>query len=458
MTNLSSPCHISKVEGYLQMNGQKGGQMSDDQHPDSSVSASTGQAAGEPPLATNEKDILSHPRKSRRRIIVGVVLFFIILIVGLAYFFRMDSPYRETDDAYVHGNQISLTSRVSGTVIAINADATDLVRMGQPLVLLDDSDAKVRLRQAEATLEDTMRKVCQFYISVRQIKASITARKIEVARTEADYRRRTSVAEGSVPVEEITHAREAVDAARAVLQVAKQQLASAQALVVATDLEDHPMVLQAAANVLNAYLALQRTIINAPATGYVARRNVQIGERVTPGTPLLTIIPLDQIWVDANFKEEQLKDVRIGQHVKLRSDFYGSSVEYRGYVAGLSPGTGAAFAILPPQEASGNWIKIVQRVPVRIHLDEKQLKKFPLRLGLSMQAVIDTADRSGPVLAKAPPEKPVYFTTIYSSEWAKATELLQGLLKTNLQALSSLAGQFSAKEVQVNAKGKTTDK
>jgi membrane fusion protein (multidrug efflux system) len=390
--------------------------------------------------------------------IIGVLLFLIILVVAFAYFFRMSSPYRETDDAYVHGNQIFLTSRVTGTVVSINADATDLVRMGQPLVLLDDSDAKVRLRQAEATLGDTMRKVCQFYVNVRQMKANIAARKIEVARTEADYRRRTSVGEGAVPIEEVTHAREGADAARAVLQVAKQQLASAQALVVDTDLEDHPMVLQAAANVLDAYLALERTIISAPATGYVARRSVQIGERVTPGAPLLTIIPLDQIWVDANFKEEQLKDVRIGQPVKLRADFYGDSVEYHGYVAGLNPGTGAAFSILPPQEASGNWIKIVQRVPVRIHLEEKQLKEYPLRLGLSMRAVIDTANRSGPVLAQVPPEKPVYLTTIYSNEWAKATELLQGLLKTNLQALSSLAGRCSAKEVQGNAKSETTDK
>jgi membrane fusion protein (multidrug efflux system) len=440
------------------MNGQEDGIISEEQHRDSSVSASTGQAAGEQPLLADNKDISPHPRKGRRRMIIGVVLFLVILIVVLAYFFRMSSPYRETDDAYVHGNQLFLTSRVTGTVVAINADATDLVRIGQPLVLLDDSDAKVRLIQAEATLGDTMRKVCQFYVNVRRTKASIAASKIEVARTEADYRRRTSVEKGSVPVEEITHAREAADAARAVLQVAKQQLASAQALVVDTDLEHHPMVLQAAANVLDAHLALQRTAVNAPATGYVARRNVQIGERVTPATPLLTIIPLDQIWVDANFKEEQLKDVRIGQPVKLRADFYGNSVEYQGYVAGLSPGTGAAFAILPPQEASGNWIKILQRVPVRIHLDKKQLKEFPLRLGLSMRAVIDTSNRSGQVLAQVPPEKPVYFTTIYSNEWAEATKLLQDLLKTNLQALSRLGGQCSAKEVQENAKSETTDK
>jgi membrane fusion protein (multidrug efflux system) len=438
--------------------GQEGGHMSEDQHRDSSESASTGQPAGELPPSANNKDISPHPRKGRRRMIIGVLLFLVILIAAFAYFFRMSSPYRETDDAYVHGNQIFLTSRVTGTVVSINADATDLVRMGQPLVLLDDSDAKVRLRQAEATLGDTMRKVCQFYVNVRQMKANIAARKIEVARTEADYRRRTSVGEGAVPIEEVTHAREGADAARAVLQVAKQQLASAEALVVDTDLENHPMVLQAAANVLDACLALQRTIINAPATGYVARRNVQIGERATPGTPLLTIIPLDQIWVDANFKEEQLKDVRIGQPVKLRADFYGDSVEYHGYIAGLNPGTGAAFSILPPQEASGNWIKIVQRVPVRIHLEEKQLKEYPLRLGLSMQAVIDTANRSGPVLAQVPSEKPVYLTTIYSSEWAKATELLQGLLKNNLQALSSLAGRCSAKEVQENARTDTTDK
>ncbi len=440
------------------MNGQEGGTVSDDPHRDPSDSGSTSRAAGEPPFSAGGRDSSPRPRKARRRIIVGVGLFLILLIVCTAYFFRMAGTYRKTDDAYVHGNQILLISRVTGTVVAINADSTDLVRTGQPLVRLDDSDAKIRLGQAEATLGETMRKVCQFYVNVRRMKASIAARKIEVARTEADYRRRTSVGQGSVPVEEITHARATANAARAVLQVAEQQLAAAQALVVDTDLKHHPMVLQAAANVLDAQLALQRTIVKAPATGYVARRNVQIGERVTPGTPLLTIIPLDQIWVDANFKEEQLKDVRIGQPVKLHADFYGNSVEYRGYVVGLSPGTGAAFALLPPQEASGNWIKIVQRVPVRIRLDEKQLKRFPLRLGLSMQAAIDTADRSRPVLAQVSPGKPVYRTDIYSNEWAKATRLLQGLLKSNLHALSNLAGRCSAKEVQEHARRETTER
>lgn len=381
------------------------------------------------------------PRKRRVRLIVVGALFLAIVIVAVVYFFRLASPYRSTDDAYVHGNQIFLTPRVTGTVVAINADDTDLVRKGQPLVVLDDNDAKVQLQQAEATLGDSMRKVRQFYANVVQMKAKVQARSIELAKAEDDYHRRTAVRDGSVSLEDITHAQQAVDAARATLQAADQQLTAARALVAGTDLEHHPAVLQAKAGVLNADLALQRTVINAPTTGYVARRTVQIGQRVVPGTPLLTIIPLNEIWVDANFREEELKNVRIGQPVTLTADFYGGSVKYKGRVAGLGAGTGAAFALLPPQEASGNWIKIVQRVPVRIVLKPKQLEKFPLRLGLSMRAVIDTHDRRGAVLARVPVEQPVYTTGIYSNEWTKANELVQSLVAKNLNALTNLTGQ-----------------
>jgi membrane fusion protein (multidrug efflux system) len=388
-----------------------------------------------PPKVTTEE----HRLPDRRRVMVFTILLVAIVVAIVLYAVRLNSPYRSTEDAYVHGNQIFLTPRVSGTVVSIKADDTDLVVKGQALVVLDDSDAKVKLQEAEGTLGDTMRKVCQFFVTVRQLKANVEARKIDLLKAEDDFRRRTVARNGTVSSEDITHSHQSADAARETLNVAEQQLAAARAMVASIDLEHHPLVLQAEANVLDADLDLQRTTISAPETGYVVRRNVQVGQRVTPGTPLLAIVPLNQIWVDANFKEHELKRVRIGQSVLLTSDFYGSATEFKGRVVGLSPSTGAAFSLLPPDEGSGNWIKIVQRVPVRIALDEKQLEKFPLRIGISMRTEIDTQDQSGQEITKSPSNQTVYSTSIYSDDWNAANNLLKGLVATNLQALSNLA-------------------
>lgn len=412
------------------------------------------QAGAAPSTSQSEKP--ESPPKRRRRLVIFFVLFLAILAVATAYFFRLDFPYRWTDDAYVHGNEVFLVPRVTGTVVAINADDTDLVQNGRPLVVLDDSDAKVELLQAEGTLGDTMRKVCQFYVNVVGLKANVEARKVDLARAEDDYHRRTTAQSGTVSVEDVTHARQAMDTAHDLLEVAQQALGAAQALVANTDLEHHPMVLQAEANVLDADLALQRTTVTAPETGYVVQRNVQVGQRVTPGTALLAIIPLNQVWVDANFKEEDLRFVRIGQAVSLKSDFYGDSVEYQGQVVGLAPSTGAAFSLLPPDEGSGNWIKIVQRVPVRIFLDDKQLAKYPLRIGLSMRATIHTEDHSGAVLTLVPSTQAIYATDIYSNEWLQANALVQSLVSTNLRALSNLATDSAATAVRENRKMEIT--
>jgi membrane fusion protein (multidrug efflux system) len=380
------------------------------------------------------------------RLIVFVVLLLVIVTLGIIYIRHQNSPYRTTDDVYVHGNQVFLAPLIAGTVVSINADDTDLVQRGQPVVTLDDNDARVDLQQAEAALGDTMRKVRQFYDNVAQMEANVDAQKVTFARAEDDYRRRTAVQNGSVSAEEITHARDGLEVARASLQVAGKQLSAARAMIAGTDLEHHPLVLQAEARVLAADLALQRTVVCAPETGYVAQRNAQIGQRVVSGSPLLTIIPLNQIWADANFKEEQLKHVRIGQPVTLTADYYGGSVKYQGRVAGMGAGTGAAFSLLPPQEASGNWIKIVQRVPVRIILDAAQLKKFPLRLGLTMTATIDTRDRDGSVLAQNASTNSVYETEIYSGQWAKASALVQQLVAENLSALTNKVSSETANE------------
>jgi membrane fusion protein (multidrug efflux system) len=422
---------------------------------DSTKKDAEAQTAAAPPASKSEPP--APPRKSHRRQVIFLILFLAIAAIATAYFFRLDIPYRWTEDAYVHGNEVFLVPRVTSTVVAINADDTDLVQRGQPLVVLDDSDAKVALLQAEGALGDTMRKVCQFYVNVVEAKANVEAQKIDLARAEDDYHRRTTALAGNVSVEDITHARQTMDTARDLLEVAKQQLGAVQALTANTDLEHHPLVLQAEANVLDADLDLQRTTVNAPETGYVTQRNVQVGQRVTPGQQMLAIIPLDQIWVDANFKEAELRFVRIGQPVHLKSDFYGDSMEYKGHVVGLAPSTGAAFSLLPPDEGSGNWIKIIQRVPVRIFLDDtNELEKYPLRIGLSMRVTVDTADHSGAALTQAPSTNAVYATDIYSNEWTQANELVQSLVATNLQALSNLASDSMATTVRQNGHTEVT--
>jgi membrane fusion protein (multidrug efflux system) len=409
-----------------------------------------GQAEAQATPSAGKPEDSAQSHRHRLRLVLFAILFLVILIIAAAYFFRLDFPFRWTDDAYVHGNEVFLVPRVTSTVVTINGDDTDLVQKGQPLVVLDDSDAKVALLKAESEMGDTMRKVCQYFVNVTEAKANVEARKIELAKAEDDYHRRITAQSGSVSAEDITHAQQARDTARDLLDIAKQELAAAQALVADTDLEHHPLVLQAEANVLDADLGLQRTIVKAPETGYVVQRKVEVGQRVTPGTPMLAIIPLNQIWVDANYKEEELRFVRIGQPVRLKSDFYGDSVEYKGHVMGLAPSTGAAFSLLPPDEGSGNWIKIIQRVPVRIILDEKELEKSPLRIGLSMRVTIDTEDHSGAVLMQVPSTQAVYVTDIYSNEWTQANQLVQSLVATNLQALSNLGGNSPVISFQEN--------
>ncbi|HET8609749.1 MAG TPA: HlyD family efflux transporter periplasmic adaptor subunit [Burkholderiales bacterium] len=371
----------------------------------------------------------------RRKLLIGITLLFVIAGAGYWLYHHFIGQFQEyTDDAYVQGNLVQLTPRVTGTVVAINADNTDLVKQGQTLVVLDDTDAKIALQKAEAALGETVRKVQQLYDNEGQLKANVAVKQADLAKAEDDYHRRAKARNGSVSAEEISHAKTAVDAARAAVTLAQQRLKAGQALIANTSVDTHPMVLQAEAKVRDAYLALKRTKIVAPVTGYVAKRSVQLGSRVSPGTPLLAIVPLHDLWIDANFKEAQLEHVRIGQPVTLTADFYGGSVQYDGKVVGLAPGTGSVFSLLPPQNATGNWVKIVQRLPVRVSIDPNELDKHPLRLGLSVRVTINTHDRNGPVLAQAPTDTTVYTTPVYDSEMTEADALVARIVQENLGA------------------------
>jgi membrane fusion protein (multidrug efflux system) len=285
-------------------------------------------------------------------------------------------------------------------VFGVYVDDTQSVEGGQVLVELDPADANIAVSSAEAELARTVRQVRGLYAQADQLRAQIVERETALKKSQNDYARRQSlVADGAVSGEELAHAQDTIAQTRAALQASQRQLDATLAQIEGTTLEDHPNVLAAAARLRDASLALRRTTIRSPVAGTVAKRNVQVGQHVNPGAPLLAVVPLDDVWIDANFKESQLKDVRVGQPVTVHADIYGKDVDYKGTVAGLAAGSGSAFALLPSQNASGNWIKIVQRVPVRITIDPEQLKNNPLRVGLSMHAEIEVRDTSGPLVA-----------------------------------------------------------
>jgi len=376
------------------------------------------------------------PNPRRRLALIALTAVFILAGATAAGWWWLDGRWHtSTDDAYVQGNLVQLTPQIAGIVIRINADDTALVREGDPVVVLDDADTRSALDEAKAGLAQAVRRVRQLYANTDALRASVELRRAEWRRAREDLQRRTGLPDArALADEDLKHAQAQFESAAAALRAAEQQLAASEALVSRTTVATHPDVKQAAAKLRESYLAAQRSSVLAPVTGYVAKRSVQLGEQVAPGAPLLAIVPLADVWVDANFKETQLEYVRIGQPATLTSDLYGGAVTYHGTVIGLGPGTGSAFALLPPQNATGNWIKIVQRLPVRIRLDPQELAAHPLRVGLSMNASIDTHDRSGPVLASIPPTQPVAATQAYERSLADAGRLEREIVQANLGA------------------------
>jgi membrane fusion protein (multidrug efflux system) len=384
------------------------------------------------------------PRRKSLLIFGAVVVVCGLIYTG--YEWIVASHYETTDNAYVQGNIIQITPQTGGTVQSIQADDTDYVKAGQVLVKLDPADAKIALSQAEANLAQAVRQVRTLYVNNGSLTAQIALREAEVTRAQSQFsqaqddltRRQNLVGNGAVSKEELHHAQSQADAAKSALvaaqaavTAAREALTSNQSLTEGIAVDQHPNVLAAAAKVREAYLASQRTELLAPVDGYVAKRTVQLGQRVTAGTPLLTVVPLKQIWVDANLKENQLRNLRIGQTATLTADLYGSKTQYHGKVVGLGIGTGAAFALLPAQNATGNWIKVVQRVPVRIALDEKELADKPLRVGLSMDVEIDIRNQDGPVLANAPRSNAVDQTEVYEKQMQDADADVTRIIAAN---------------------------
>jgi membrane fusion protein (multidrug efflux system) len=365
--------------------------------------------------------------------LLGLVVLLGIIAWALWYF--LDGRWYEgTDDAYVNGNIVQITPQLPGTVVSIGADDGDRVHAGDVLVRLDPSDAEVALAEAKANLANTVRKVRGLYSSVNGAQADVAARKTAVDKARADYKRRVALAKsGAISTEELAHASDALTTAESALITSQQQYQTSKVLVDDTVVASHPDVQVAAAKLRAAYLDDARASLVAPVDGYVAKRSVQVGQRVLPGAALMAVVPLHGVWVDANFKETQLTKMRIGQPVEIESDVYGGSVKYKGKVQSLGVGTGSAFSLLPAQNATGNWIKIVQRIPVRVVFDDPaMLEKHPLRLGMSVTVDVSLHDQNGPTLAQKSPTRPAFSTDVYKQQLVTADATINRIIHANM--------------------------
>jgi membrane fusion protein (multidrug efflux system) len=375
--------------------------------------------------------------RRKRPIILGAIGLVVLLgLIGYGAWWWLDGRWSEsTDDAYVDGNAVELTPQVSGVVVSITADATQLVHKGQPLVELDPTDADLALSQAEANLAQSVRQSRQSFHTVAQQQQMVIEKRQALQQVQRDDARNQQLfPRQGVSLEQLQHTHTDVVNDESQWKQAQSQLRSAQAAVEGTTPATAPQVLQAEVTLRNAYVARKRTTIVAPVTGYVAQRSVQIGQRIDTGTELLSIVPSDQVWVDANFKETQLRGVRIGQQIIMHSDLYGSDVDFKGKVVGIGLGTGNAFSSMPAQNATGNWIKIVQRVPVRVVPDPDVLRDHPLSLGLSMDVSVSIRDHSGGRLATIAPSssRPAYSTDVYAVVMRGADALINRIVAENL--------------------------
>ena len=386
-------------------------------------------------IADNQSTPETNGNRSKILWIIAAV-FLVLGALWWVWWLLVLSVRESTDDAYVDGDKVIISSQVPGTVVAIAAENTQLVNAGQVLVQLDPTDSASQLDRAGSALAQAVRQVRQQAATAAQYGALIQTRQRELARAQVDLERREPLlAEQAIAPEEIRHARDNVELARAALQQALRQSYAAKALVEGADVADNPAVLQARASYVDAWISTRRNAILAPVTGYVAERSVQLGQRIAPGQSLLTVVPLHALWVDANFKEVQLRNLRIGQPATIKSDLYGGDAIFNGRVIGMAAGTGAAFSLLPAQNASGNWIKVVQRVPVRIEIDANDLKKFPLRIGLSTTVKVDTHDHAGSVLAAAPSTRPMADTNVYTRDMAQGAAAADVIIASNLRVI-----------------------
>lgn len=379
------------------------------------------------PTSSNNKS-----QQRKKGLSIFILLLLLISIGSAAYWYFFIKGFEETEDAYVSGNQVMVSAQVAGNISKINVDNMDPVQAGDVLLELDDTNAKLSFEQAKSNLANAVRQVSQLNYTVKQLKSAVRANEITLAQAQGNLNRRVQlVKDGAIDKESFQHAKEAVELAKANLTTSQNQLGANQALLLDGPLSEQPQIQSAVSNLKQAWLNLERTKIRSPIKGYVARRNAQVGQAVSVGGALMAVVTTDQMWLDANFKETQLTHMRIGQPVKIHFDLYGKDKTFDGKVVGIEMGTGSAFSLLPTQNATGNWIKVVQRVPVRIQLDPQQLSENPLRIGLSATVKVDVSDSQGETLRDQAPATTLYSTNVLQYDESAVNNLIESIIRDN---------------------------
>ena len=377
----------------------------------------------------------SSNNKSQQRkkgLSIFILLLLLIAIGSAAYWYFFIKGFEETEDAYVSGNQVMVSAQVAGNISKINVDNMDPVQAGDVLLELDDTNAKLSFEQAKSNLANAVRQVSQLNYTVKQLKSAVRANEITLAQAQGNLNRRVQlVKDGAIDKESFQHAKEAVELAKANLTTSQNQLGANQALLLDGPLSEQPQIQSAVSNLKQAWLNLERTKIRSPIKGYVARRNAQVGQAVSVGGALMAVVTTEQMWLDANFKETQLTHMRIGQPVEIHFDLYGKDKTFNGKVVGIEMGTGSAFSLLPTQNATGNWIKVVQRVPVRIQLDPQQLAENPLRIGLSATVKVNVTDSQGETLRDQAPATTLYSTNVLQYDESAVNNLIESIIRDN---------------------------
>ena len=379
------------------------------------------------PTSSNNKS-----QQRKKGLSIFILLLLLIAIGSAAYWFFFIKGFEETEDAYVSGNQVMVSAQVAGNISKINVDNMDPVQAGDVLLELDDTNAKLSFEQAKSNLANAVRQVSQLNYTVKQLKSAVRANEITLAQAQGNLNRRVQlVKDGAIDKESFQHAKEAVELAKANLTTSQNQLEANQALLLDGPLSEQPQIQSAVSNLKQAWLNLERTKIRSPIKGYVARRNAQVGQAVSVGGALMAVVTTDQMWLDANFKETQLTHMRIGQPVEIHFDLYGKDKTFNGKVVGIEMGTGSAFSLLPTQNATGNWIKVVQRVPVRIQLDPQQLAENPLRIGLSATVKVNVTDSQGETLRDQAPSTTLYSTNVLQYDESAVNNLIESIIRDN---------------------------
>ena len=377
----------------------------------------------------------SSNNKSQQRkkgLSIFILLLLLISIGSAAYWYFFIKGFEETEDAYVSGNQVMVSAQVAGNISKINVDNMDPVQAGDVLLELDDTNAKLSFEQAKSNLANAVRQISQLNYTVKQLKSAVRANEITLAQAQGNLNRRVQlVKDGAIDKESFQHAKEAVELAKANLTTSQNQLEANQALLLDGPLSEQPQIQNAVSNLKQAWLNLERTKIRSPIKGYVARRNAQVGQAVSVGGALMAVVTTDQMWLDANFKETQLTHMRIGQPVEIHFDLYGKDKTFNGKVVGIEMGTGSAFSLLPTQNATGNWIKVVQRVPVRIQLDPQQLAENPLRIGLSATVKVNVSNSQGETLRDQAPSTTLYSTNVLQYDESAVNNLIKSIIRDN---------------------------